>query len=294
MKRIFLALGVIAAGAVATAQEAGGSLGGYNALQIGHVGRFLGGFDASITIKEMTEGVNITLLSEDGSQPPLPMRAYTMKFTWIEGSGTPSVITMEGSVEVNHPMGSVTAEKAVWDFAKEELVFTGNPVMNSEKVQGLRGSKMTINFRNNTFEVDDMEADKVPLRGMGDAGSDPALLTSADVRNWSGLLDTLKAESKAEGATPGKQVVGQLDKDVQSALRDMPTETLAKQSDNLLKQLNKVLKKPGLYSEEAWKGISLGEEAKGLAAKGPLDAKEQTRFNRLLLQAAYPNFIVAR
>lgn len=294
MKRIFLALCAVAVGGVAIAQEAGGSLGGYNALQIGHVGRFRGGFDANMTIREMTEGVNITLLAEDGSQPPLPMRSYTMKFTWIEGSDTPSMITMEGSVEVNHPMGSVTAEKAVWDFAKEELVFTGNPVMNSEKVKGLRGSKMTINFRNNTFEVDDMEADKVPLRGMGDAGSDPSLLTSADVRNWAGLLDALKAESKAEGTTPGKQVLGQLDKDVQSALRDMSTETLVKQSENLLKQLNKVLKKPGLYNETAWKGVSLSEEARGLAAKGQLDAKEQTRFNRLLLQAAYPSFFVAR
>ena len=43
----------------------------------------------------------------------------------------------------------------------------------------------------------------------------------------------------------------------------------------------------------AWKGRALGEEAQKLVAAEKRSPEEQTRLNRLLLNAAYPELVAA-
>lgn len=288
MKRMLL-IAALAAGVCASAQQLSGDFGGYSAMQI-DAGRFLGSFDGPMVIKEMTDGVRIVLLSDDPDVKPLPIRAYTMQFDYKDQSATPSRIIMEGNVEVQHPQGTVTAERADWDFEKELLTFSGNPVMNSESIRGLRGSRILINFKTNTLEVVDMQAQQVPLRGVGEA--DPSLFTDEDFPDWPGFVQTLKTQAAKDEPSPGKQILAHLGADVSGQLAGTPLEVLIERKSSLINQLNKVIKKPGLYNETAWKNVTLSDEVKALMAKTAPEAAEQTRLNRLLLEAAYPEYIV--
>ena len=293
MKRLLAAACVAGCCAVCAAQQpAPEAAGGYDAMRIEHVGRFLGSFSESMAIREMTDGVRISLLSEDAALEPLPVRANTMHFTWEEGASRPSQIVMEGNVQVNHPQGELTADKGVWDFGSGELVFTGNPVMNSDTAKGVRGSKMVVNFNKNTMEIMDMSAAEVPLRGNG-APADPSLLDTGDVTDWPGLIDTLKAQMRADAPSPGKQVGAQLDEETRNIMVNVGTDALVQEKGQLVKAMNSVLKAPGLYDEAAWEGIAPGDEATALLAKDTRTPAEQTRLNRLLLQAAYPEYINA-
>ena len=293
MKRLVAAIGFAGVCVAAFAQQEPGAAGGYDAMRIEHVGRFLGSFSDSMAIREMTDGVRISLLSEDGSQEALPIRAHTMTFSWEEGDSRPSQIVMEGGVEVDHPQGQLTAEKGVWDFGTGELVFTGNPVMNSETAKGVRGSKMVINFNENTMEIMDMSAAQVPLRGAGSGPRDPSLLTEADVTDWTGLVDTLKTQMRAEAPSPGRQVGAQLGEETRNILLGVGTAALVQEKGRLVKAMNSVLEAPGLYDPAAWEGITLNGEATALLEQDTRTGAEQTRLNRLLLQAAYPDYIKA-
>ena len=290
MKRILCGVCLFAA-AVSGAQDDAGGLGGYTSMTINDVGKFSGTL-SPFAVKEMTGGVDITLTSDDPGMKPLPMRAYTMRFTYAEGAQRPSVITMEGNVRVTHPQGQVSAEKAVWDFGAGELVFTGDPSMDSEQAKGVKGSKFILNFNENSIEIEDMKAANIPTMIAEEA--DPSLLLESDIGDWSGFVDALKGQMRSDAASPGKQLVAQLEGEVQGYLANVATEGLVKQKGDLLKQLNSVLKKPGMYSREAYAGVSLGDEVKGLLAKGSLMPAEQSRQNRLLLEAAYPQYIVSR
>lgn len=293
MRQVLVAACLVAG--CAMAQDMGGDMGGYTSMSI-DAGRFVGSFSGGMAIKEMTDGVRITLLSEDANVKPLPIRAYKMKFDYTEGASKPSMITMEGNVEVQHPQGSITAEKAEWNFDTGRLVFTGNPIMNSDQVKDLRGSKFTMNFKTNEIEISDMKAPEIPLGGMGSStgSADPSLLTQGDVKDWAGLLKTLKSQAAAEAASPGKQVAKLLDDQVRKMLLNVSVEALAEEKGTMIKQLNKVVKKEGLYLEAAWKDMALSDEAKGLLAKEGRKPEETARLNRLLLEAAYPEFIAKR
>lgn len=293
MKRMLL-IAALAAGVCAAAQEISGNFGGYSAMQI-DAGRFLGSFDGPMAIKEMTDGVRITLLSDDPEVKPLPIRAYTMQFDYKDQNPSPSRIIMEGNVEVQHPQGSVTAERAEWDFEKEILVFSGNPVMNSETIRGLRGSRIIINFKSNTMEVVDMQAEKVPLRGAGEGtGPDPSLFADADFKDWPAFIQQLRSQAAGDAPSPGKQVLAHLGQDVGAQLASTSLDVLIQQKSALINQLNKAIKKPGLYNENAWKGIALSDEIKAIMAKSAPEAAEQVRLNRLLLEAAFPGLIEKR
>jgi hypothetical protein len=60
---------------------------------------------------------------------------------------------------------------------------------------------------------------------------------------------------------------------------------------DVIKQLNAVIRKPGMYKRAAWDGIALSDEVKALIAKKDQTPEEQARQNRLLLNAAYPAMI---
>lgn len=273
--------------AAATAQM-DDSLGGYTAMEI-EAGIMRGNF-ATGAIDEMSGGVRIRLLSDDPALAALPIHANTMRFTWVEGRTTPTTIIMEQNVRVEHPDASITAERAEWNFQTGELVFSGNPVVNSERLEGLRGEKMILNIEHNTFEVTRVRADQVPLQ-VSDAAAPrtPAEgIRARDITNWGQLIDTIKAQATADAPTPGRQLLAQMSEQNQQLLLTLDTDTLVARTEDMTRLLNSVLANPGLYDEDAWASITLPEEARALLAEDSLDSGAHTRLNRMLLEAAYP------
>ncbi|HNY86058.1 MAG TPA: hypothetical protein PKL54_10010 [Candidatus Hydrogenedentes bacterium] len=286
-----LTLGLAACAALAAAQDQG--LGGYSSMEI-DAGQMKGNF-ATGAIDEMTGGVKIRLLSDDEKLKPLPIKAQTMKFTWTEGASTPSLIIMEKGVEVTHPDASITADRAEWNFDSGALVFTGNPVVNNERIKGLRGDRMTLNLKDNTFQVDRVRADQVPLQGVegGGARGGAMLVSESDVKDWAGLITALRGELKAGGPSPARQITGLLSPDKQKMLTTLDTAVLLENKGELVKVLNNAVKSPKLYDEAAWAGKALPEEAKALVAAAERSPEDQAKLNRLLLHAAYPELVAA-
>ncbi|HOC67796.1 MAG TPA: hypothetical protein PLL36_00340 [Candidatus Hydrogenedentes bacterium] len=266
------------------------SLGGYSSMEI-EAGSMRGNF-ATGAIEEMTGGVRIRLVSTDPGLAPLPIKAGSMKFTWGEGKATPSTITMETNVLVTHPDAEISAGRAEWNFDSGELVFSGNPVVNSERLKGLRGERMVLNLKTNTFEVTQVRADQVPLQGAQAAAPGPAAhadeLRTSDIADWTRFIDAIKGEAQGEAPSPGKQILNQLTAENQRLLLQMDTDLLLERKEDILRLINSVLSQPDFYSPQAWERLSLPEEATSLVGKKSLDSGEQVRFNRLLLEAAYP------
>ncbi len=290
---LFCAAALAADPAKAPAPAQGAGMSGYSSMEV-DAGRMKGNF-ATGAIDEMTDGVKIRLLSDDPDKKPLPMKAQTMKFTWKDGQTTPSTIVMDHNVEVNQMDTQITAGHAEWNFETGEVVFTGEPVVNNDRIKGLRGEKMMLNVKTNSFEVTRVRADQVPLQGMDDAGGKGGapLLREGDVKDWGGLIAKLRAEANAEAASPGKQIVSQISADNRKLLMSVDTAVLLQRKGDIVKLVNSVLKSPKLYAADAWKGRTLSEEAQKLAASEKRSPEEQTRLNRLLLTAAYPELVAA-
>lgn len=274
-------------------------MGGYGKMQIEHVGLMDGTLDGRIS--KMSGGVKIKLIADKEGMQDLPIKAQTMTFTYAEGESKPSRIVLEGGVDIQHPQANVTAEKADWNMEKGELVFTGNPVMKSERVKEMRGSKMVLNFEKNAFQVTDARIPEIETNQPGGAGpagggmSAPgAALSEGDITDWPGFVAALKSAALSDAATPGKQLATRGGEQMQSALKSMPAEELLKNKGMILKVINGILKKPGFYNKAAWADAPQSDELKALLAKDKLEAAEQVRQNLLLLQAAFPAFIAAQ
>lgn len=299
MKPIVFALvaaAIWAAAPIAAAQDQ--SLGGYKSMKIDYIGELTGGFDGRF--ETMSGGVEITLTAEDPNLKPLPIKARTMTFEYGEGSGTPARIVMQGGVSVNHPTAAVMSEKAVWDFESGEMTFSGDVVMNNDRMQDVRCEQLVLNFNTNRYRMTNVKAQGITLPGDAAAaggaaagGGDPSLLDSGDVKDWAGLVDTFKKQAAAEGASPGRQIAALLDAETRGILKSASTETIVGNKGAFLKQLNKVLQSPNLYKADAWAGTALSDEAKSLIDKKDRTAAETIRLNRLLICAAYPDFIAA-
>lgn len=270
--------------------------GGYTKMKIEKVGSCKGSFGGAFRIQSMTGGVSIVLKSDDPAQKDLPIRAQSMNFDWPEGADRPNRLVLEGNVQIQHPEASVSAEKAEWNFETGKLVFTGSPKMDSERAKNLRASRITLNFKTNQLETEDMSIEEVPMESTGGLGgsADPNLLTEADIKDWAGFVDAIKADLKKAEACPGKQLAAKLGPEAQAALKSMGTDLLVQNKSGLLKNINKVLGQSGLYNKEAWAGVPLDDETKALLDKKERTPAEQTRQNRLLIQAAFPAFVKAR
>ncbi len=272
------------------------SLSKYTSMRIEHVGKLKGSFQGGMNIREMTDGVSIVLLSEDPNTPPMPVKANRMLFEWVEGRSTPTKIIMEGKVYLEHPEGKLTAEKAIWDFVQEKVEFTGNPVLDSPKAQGLKGSKIVLDLKANTVDIENLRADMIPLQG-AEVGTgqqqDVAkyLLSESDVLNWNDFIVELKKQAQAEGDTPGKYLLSKFDKEASQQFLSAPNELILQRKKDLLKQINNLLKKPDFYNEKAWKNIPIPDEAKTFLSKSELTYEERVRLNRILLYTAFPKSI---
>lgn len=282
--------------APAAAEDNGMS--GYGKMNIEHVGMMEGSLDGRIN--KMSGGVKIKLLAGKPDQQDLPIKAETMVFSYAEGASKPSRIVLEGGVEINHPQAKVNADKADWNMEKNEIVFTGNPIMHSDRVKEMRGSKMTLNFDTNAFQVTDARIPEIDTNqpdsgapGAPKAGATQALRES-DVTDWAGLINALKTAVADAAASPGKQLATKGGDKMLSALKSVPTEELLKNKGAVLKGINAVLSKPGFYSKDAFANAAISNEVQALLSNDQKTAEETTKMNLLLLQAAYPNFIAPK
>lgn len=272
------------------------NIGKYSSMKIVHVGKLKGILQQGINIREMTGGVSIVLLSEDPNTPNMPIKAEKMIFEWEEGRNTPVLIRMEGNVYLEHPEGKLKADKAVWDFKKEAVEFTGNPQLDSPKAEGLKGSKIVLDFKNNTIDIENLQADSIPLQGEGVSSSGESeaglpLLAESDILDWNRFVIELKKQAQGTDMTPGKHLLNKFDANNRSQFLAAPNELILQKKRDLVKQINRLLRQPDFYNKEAWSNITLPESATELLNKDTLTAEEQVRLNRILLQAAFPNII---
>ncbi len=263
------------------------TMGGYTSMEI-EAGRMVGNF-ATGAIEEMSGGVRIRLLADNPDMAPLPIQAEVMKFSWTQGRTTPSMIVMERKVRVAHPDATISAERAEWNFDSGQLVFSGSPEVNSERLKGLRGEQMTLNLKTNTFEVTQVRAEEVPLQTPEVAERAPQHgFRAEEVQNWERLIAAIKEQAAAEEPSPGKQILAQLSAQNQQLLMQLDTAMLVERKADMLRLINGVLTNPDFYNEAAWAEITLSDEATGLLAESERDTPKQARLNRLLLEAAYP------
>jgi hypothetical protein len=266
------------------------SAGDYDKIQV-EAGLFTGGLDG--TIESLTDGAKIVLFSSKDPKKRLPISANDIRFTWPAG-GDPTNMILTGRVVVDHPQVHVRSEKADWDMVKGILTFTGEPIVKTPKGQEVTGQKIVVNMADNTFRVHGVVIPEMSLSGSGFGGAaaavDPSLLAEADVLDWVGLLNGVRAEAAAP-PSPGKQVVAQLDPSAQKMIMSVPVETLVENKASLIKQINKVLASPKFYDAAAWSGKKPDKETLDLLAKKDLAGTELTRANRGLLQCAYPGMI---
>jgi ABC-type transport system involved in multi-copper enzyme maturation permease subunit len=108
------------------------------------------------------------------------------------------------------------------------------------------------------------------------------------------VADDRAAAAEALPETPPLRVWRQLSPELQKGLSELsrePGEGLPRQTaDNLLRDLNELLNSPTLYATGVWPEASLSAEARLLRDRGMTDlsTEERARFNRLLLEAAFP------
>ena len=281
----FLSAVLFAAAVAASAQTGPGAMGGYNIMDV-EAGEYEGGLDGRIY--RLSGGAKVRLYSDDPDKEPLPISAHAMTFSYPdEGGSRPSAILLEGNVVVTHPEGTIRAEKADWDLDEGILTFTGNPVMSTALADEIRGEKVIINFNEDRVLIPGIRIKEMRL---GEA-RDPSLLSETDVRDWAKFLDTMQTQRGADRPSPGKRIVSLLDPEAQNQIASATPEQLLANKKGVLKQINGVLANPKLYDEAAWEGIGLDEETQDLLAKDELPSRQQTRLNRLLLQAAYPDLI---
>jgi hypothetical protein len=277
------------------AEQPAGSLSGYTAMSVdaGYVSSSLTG-----KFESMKDGVRITLLSNDPAKKPIPITSNEVHFVWPEkGTGKqPSRILFEGKVVIEHPDGTVRAEKADWDFEKGLLTFTGSPTVDSPQLQGLRGEKVVLNFKEGRFEMFGGTIKNYPLAGMGAAPESPGPATQLnvnDITDWPGFLAALKEQANGEKPSPGKRLFALVDGNAQKTLAAMPPNPTPQDKDNAIKMLNRVLVNPKLYTEDMWNGIKLPQAATSLLGKSTRSVHEQMLLNRQLLEAAFPGMIAS-
>jgi len=281
----FLAALLFGPAVTASSQTGPGAMGDYNTMDV-EAGESESGFDGRIY--RLYDGAKVRLYSDDPDKEPLPTSADTMTFSYPEeGGNQPSAILLERNVVVTHPEGTIRAEKADWDLEKGILVFTGNPVMSTALAGEIRGEKVTIDFNEDRVLISRIRIKEMRLG----EGRDPSLLSETDVRDWPKFLDVLQTQRGADGPSPGKRIVALLDREAQDQIASATPEQLLANKKGVLKQINRVLANPRLYDKAAWEGIGLDKDTQDLLAKDELPARQQTRLNRLLLQAAYPDLI---
>lgn len=118
----------------------------------------------------------------------------------------------------------------------------------------------------------------------------------SDVTDWPTFLRELATGADVGEETPAGRVWSLLPVEQQVALADLRKTGIHELENEVevRRALRDVLRTPSLYSEKVWPLESLTDEARSLAAlNGGMDDLEQVRFNRLLMEQAFPNSLPA-
>jgi hypothetical protein len=134
-----------------------------------------------------------------------------------------------------------------------------------------------------------------PLGITEQAGS---LLVDGDLRKAAELAKKLARAADVSQPSAGKHLYGQLSSGLRDAIRKQPDapdgpDEFTDIYWRLRNELNELLKTRNFYDRSAWDGVTLGPEATDLYQKGldQLSDEQLARFNRLALQAAYPEHV---
>jgi phospho-N-acetylmuramoyl-pentapeptide-transferase len=115
------------------------------------------------------------------------------------------------------------------------------------------------------------------------------------VLDWPGLVNELRTHGAQPEPSPVKQIWNRLSPALQRRLQAAPVDaTPDKKSRSLLiGEFNAILEERDLYNETLWRETPLNGDSKPLLEKGlaNLTTRETTRFNRMLLEAALPDYI---
>lgn len=192
--------------------------------------------------------------------------------------------------QIGPDRATITSNEADIDYEKGEAVFRGDFKLNSPQIQNAQGEEARLELNAHKFSITKMSARMfMPTDTKGQTKS--LHLTAADVRDVAGWLGALKSQSSEDGDNPGKHILSLVGETARVSLTNLPITTLEKSAAGILKEINKALTSEKFYDANSWNGIDLPQTAKDLLAAKERTPAELFRLNRLLLAAAYPNYV---
>lgn len=244
-------------------------------------------------LNKITNGAKVTLYDADGAG--MKIQAATILFEWPAESPDPTSIILDGNVAIEQDVGTIRAGKAVWRVADNTIVFTGSPFIQSARVKTMTADRIEIDLGTGETSIQNGDAKGMVMAGGEETQSGGAALKMADVTDWSSLIVGLQAAKKSDTPSPGRQILQFISPQIGDNVGNLnPKDELSDTNKSyFLKELNRVLREPALYTAEAWDGIALDDETKALAQKGPatLSPTDIVRLNRHLVEAAFPGAI---
>ncbi|MEX0676419.1 MAG: ABC transporter permease [Pirellulales bacterium] len=132
----------------------------------------------------------------------------------------------------------------------------------------------------------------LPVGLVEQAGS---YLSEEDFLDPDKLIERIVAQGKADSPSPGRRIWELLPPATKESAQAKPSEPFARRMrfNNFEKALRELLARRDFYNKDDWVKDRLSIEARALARKDPakLPEDELARFNRLALEAAYPELI---
>ena len=242
-------------------------------------------------IDRIGAGAALVIHPTDPAQKDLRIRAGEISMEYAsEDAADPAQVVFDGDVRIDHPVGTITAGHADWDFSKNVIVFTESPIIKSERFKSAKADKIVLDMTNNTMTLEG-NTQILGAQLTGDEGGgtgDPSLYAAGDVRDWPALVGKLKAGSAADAASPAKQVIATLDAQSRKMFQGASEAMLLENKDQVVKMLNVAVKSAKLYTAEAWAGVTLDDATKTLVDAAPGSGPELSKMNRALLHAAFP------
>ncbi|MGD9720481.1 MAG: ABC transporter permease subunit [Pirellulales bacterium] len=132
----------------------------------------------------------------------------------------------------------------------------------------------------------------VPLGFIEQAGS---YLSDEDFLDREKLVQRIVAQGQSSQPSPGRRIWELMDEPTKRALAQQADDRGGRRQRfrSLANALQKMIEQRDFFRAEDWQGVPLPKSARDLQAKGleTLPADELARFNRLTIDAAYPNEI---
>ncbi|MCA9124339.1 MAG: ABC transporter permease subunit [Planctomycetaceae bacterium] len=129
-------------------------------------------------------------------------------------------------------------------------------------------------------------------------------LSDNDVRGWENLMHKVRTEGRKDEPSPSRRIFVSLDEKLQDRLVKVKLPGIDEEvrgpfefmgvADSFKKALNKLIESSDFYAEESFASVPmLSDELRELKKAGPesLPPAEIGRFNRLLVEASYPDLV---